>query len=101
MTQLPTPTTVDLDPMPGVPPIAANARVAADLLFVDPPPAYSVTVTEYDVTVQGKQGDGIEGWARRHHLTHDRAFNVSGSMYHRFTGVIEGVIFRVISEVAP
>ena len=98
MTSNPDGETVTLDPIPGIPALAANARVAADLLFVDPPPAYWVTVTEYDVTVQGR-GDGIEAWALRHHLTHDHAFGASGSVYNRFKGVIEGVNFVAISVV--
>lgn len=100
MTPHPDGETVTLDPIPGTPPLVANARVAADVLFVDPPVAYSVTVTEFDVTVQGKSRDGVEEWAARHHL----AFTVAkrhgdGNLYRHHAGVIEGVQFRVVGVV--
>ena len=54
--------TIALDPIPAADnPLVRNARVAADVLFRDPPTAYACTVTSYDVTVQGKTRDGIEG----------------------------------------
>ena len=92
--------TVTIDPIPGTPPLVVNARVAADVLFVDPPVAYSVTVTEFDVTVQGKSRDGIEEWAARHHLTFDDAHrHDDGNLYRSYVGVIEGVQFRAVGVV--
>ena len=91
-----------LDPIPGilVPAMIAGARVAAKVLFVDPPNAYAVTITEYDVTVQGKARDGIEEWAVRHHLTFEEAHRYDdGNLYRQYVGVIEGVPFRVVSVV--
>ena len=98
MTLHPDGETVTLDPIPGVPPLVANARVAAAVLFVDPPSAYAVNVTEYEVTIQGATRDGIEEWAVRHYLTFEDAHrHDDGNLYRQYVGVIEGVPFRAVS----
>ena len=91
--------TVQLDPMPGIPPLVRNARVAADLLFVDPPPAYTVRVTEYIVGIQGRDEDGLVSWAQCHHLDEVDGWESNGISWREFRGVLGGVPFEVTVEI--
>ena len=90
----------DLDDMPGIPPLVRNARVAADLLFVDPPPAYAVRVTEHRVGIQGRDEDGLVEWCERHRLDEIDGWESDSLRWREFRGVIEDVPFEVTCEVA-
>ena len=85
-------TTVDLDPLPDVPPIVKRLQVAAAIAFVDPPPAYSIDVTEYDVRLQGWADSGLDQWALSHGLTLQEEPH---SRFEHWSGRISGVWFRV------
>ena len=91
--------TLDLDDMPGIPPLVRNARVAADLLFCDPPPAYAVRVTPDKVALQGRDEDGLHEWAARHQLDEVEGWGNDGRTWREFEGVVEGVTFKVTVEV--
>ena len=88
MTLHPDGETVTLDPIPAADnPLVRNARVAADVLFRDPPPAYVVTVYEDVIRVQGDPSAEFEAWAARHHLQETNPHDG----WRRWVGVIEGV----------
>lgn len=92
--------TIALDPIPAADnPLVRNARVAADLLFIDPPPAYAVRVTEYAITVQGRDVDGFPDWCERRHLGEIDGWESNGQEWREFRGVIEGVLFEATCEV--
>lgn len=93
--------TIAIDDIPGIPPLVRNARVAADVLFVDPPPAYMVRATEYAVGIQGRDEDGLASWAQRHHLDEVDGWEDNGISWREFRGVVEGVAFEVTVEVVP
>lgn len=86
---------LDLDDMPGIPPLVRNARVAADLLFVDPPPAFVVRVHRWHVHIAGLRDSGFEEWAARHL---DEIPAPSDAL-RKWIGTIEGVPFEAVCEV--
>ena len=90
---------LDLDDMPGIPPLVRNARVAADLLFCDPPPAYTVRATEHAISIQGRDVDGFPDWCARHHLDEIYGWEDEGLSWREFRGVVEGVPFEATCEV--
>ena len=92
--------TIALDPIPAADnPIVRNARVLADILFIDPPPAYMARATEYLAGIQGRDEDGLVEWAQRQHLAEIDGWESNGIAWREFRGFIEGVQFKVTVEV--
>lgn len=89
---------LDLDDMPGIPPLVRNARVAADLLFVDPPPAYYVKADDRYVHISAAYTDEMAAWLDRHGEFHEFGPGLSEERRAWF-GIVEGVTFTVSCEV--
>ena len=85
-------TTVNLDPLPDVPPIVKRLQVAAAVAFVDPPPAHLIDVTEDAVRLQGWADSGLDQWALSHGLTLEEE---PPGRFEHWSGRINGVWFRV------
>lgn len=85
---------LDLDDMPGIPPLVRNARVAADLLFVDPPPATRVTAEPNRIIMAGPENVAMLAWIDRRLELHEATAGVDG--VRSWHGVIEGVPVRVV-----
>lgn len=90
---------LDLDDMPGIPPLVRNARVAAELLFVDPPPLFAVSANPYEISIVGSVAAEIAEWCARHYLSEVDGWELDGTNWRRWQGVIEGVPVRVDCEV--
>ena len=88
---------LDLDDMPGIPPLVRNARVAADLLFCDPPPLTSVKAERNRIVMTGVDSDEMRAWIDRRLELHEFSPGLDGR--RSWYGVIEGVPVRVDCEV--